>query len=110
MPLITIVSPTSLHWAAAATGEHVSSDGVVTAPGARESTRRPRQEETVRKVVLAALETLRESCYADLTVPRVAVCARWRPRPHYTTFVEESHRRRGLPRPGAPGAVLHRCQ
>ena len=46
----------------------MSSDGVVTAPQPAEVARRPRQEETFRRLVGAALETLRESSYADLTV------------------------------------------
>ncbi len=69
----------------------MSSDGVVTAPERQESTRRPRQEETVRKVVLAALETLRESCYADLTVRGVAARAQVAPATAYTYFSSKNH-------------------
>lgn len=69
----------------------MSSDGVVTAPERRESTRRPRQEETVRKVVLAALETVRESSYADLTVRGVAARAQVAPATAYTYFSSKNH-------------------
>ena len=69
----------------------MSSDGVVTAPARAESTRRPRQEETVRKLVVAALETLRESSYAELTVRGVAARARVAPATAYTYFSSKNH-------------------
>lgn len=72
-------------------GGHVSSDGVVTAPERAEATRRPRQEETVRKLVVAALETLRESSYADLTVRGVAARAQVAPATAYTYFSSKNH-------------------
>ncbi len=69
----------------------MSSDGVVTAPERAEATRRPRQEETVRKLVVAALETLRESSYADLTVRGVAARAQVAPATAYTYFSSKNH-------------------
>lgn len=51
-----------------------------------ESPRRPRQEETFRKLVGAALETLRGSSYADLTVRAVAARANVAPATAYTYF------------------------
>ena len=67
----------------------MSSDAVATA--ARESARRPRQEETVRKLVSAALETLRASSYADLTVRGVAARANVAPATAYTYFSSKNH-------------------
>ena len=69
----------------------MSSDGVVTAPQPAEVTRRPRQEETFRRLVGAALETLRESSYADLTVRAVAARARVAPATAYTYFSSKNH-------------------
>jgi AcrR family transcriptional regulator len=69
----------------------VSSDGVATAAARQEATRRPRQEETVRRLVLAALETLRESSYADLTVRAVAARAQVAPATAYTYFSSKNH-------------------
>jgi AcrR family transcriptional regulator len=69
----------------------VSSDGVVTAPQRAEATRRPRQEETVRKLVRAACETLRETSYADLTVRGVAARAQVAPATAYTYFSSKNH-------------------
>lgn len=72
-------------------GGHVSSDGVAVAPQRTGATRRPRQEETVRKLVSAALETLRESSYADLTVRAVAARAHVAPATAYTYFSSKNH-------------------
>lgn len=69
----------------------MSSEGVVTAPERVEATRRPRQEETVRKLVGAALQTLRESSYADLTVRAVAARAKVAPATAYTYFSSKNH-------------------
>jgi AcrR family transcriptional regulator len=69
----------------------VSSDGVVVAPERAGATRRPRQEETVRKLVRAALDTLRESSYADLTVRAVAARAQVAPATAYTYFSSKNH-------------------
>lgn len=69
----------------------MSSDGVATAPQRAEATRRPRQEETVRRLVGAALETLRESSYAELTVRGVAARARVAPATAYTYFSSKNH-------------------
>jgi AcrR family transcriptional regulator len=69
----------------------VSSDGVAVAPERTGATRRPRQEETVRKLVRAALETLRESSYADLTVRAVAARAHVAPATAYTYFSSKNH-------------------
>ena len=65
-------------------GGHVSSDVAVTA-------RRPKQEETFRKLVGAARETLRESSYADLTVRAVAARAAVAPATAYTYFSSKNH-------------------
>ena len=56
-----------------------------------ESPRRPRQEETRRKLVAAALETLRGSSYADLTVRAVAARANVAPATAYTYFSSKNH-------------------
>jgi AcrR family transcriptional regulator len=69
----------------------VSNDGVTVAPERTGATRRPRQEETVRKLVRAALETLRESSYADLTVRAVAARAQVAPATAYTYFSSKNH-------------------
>ncbi|MEI6254147.1 MAG: TetR/AcrR family transcriptional regulator [Mycobacteriaceae bacterium] len=69
----------------------MSSDGVAVAPERTGATRRPRQEETVRKLVQAALETLRESSYADLTVRAVAARAHVAPATAYTYFSSKNH-------------------
>lgn len=69
----------------------MSSDGVATAPQRAEATRRPRQEETVRRLVGAALQTLRESSYADLTVRGVAARAQVAPATAYTYFSSKNH-------------------
>lgn len=63
----------------------------MTAPERAEATRRPRQEETVRRLVGAALDTLRESSYADLTVRSVAGRARVAPATAYTYFSSKNH-------------------
>lgn len=69
----------------------MSSDGVVMAPERAAATRRPRQEETVRRLVGAALETMRESSYADLTVRGVAARAGVAPATAYTYFSSKNH-------------------
>ena len=56
-----------------------------------ESPRRPRQEETRRKLVSAALETLRGSSYAELTVRAVAARANVAPATAYTYFSSKNH-------------------
>lgn len=56
-----------------------------------EDGRRPRQEETFRKLVVAALDTLRESSYADLTVRAVASRAQVAPATAYTYFSSKNH-------------------
>lgn len=61
------------------------------AEAAATAPRRPRQEETVRKLVDAALETLRESSYADLTVRAVAARAHVAPATAYTYFSSKNH-------------------
>ena len=66
-------------------GGHVSRNAVA------ESPRRPRQEETFRKLVGAALETLRGSSYADLTVRAVAARANVAPATAYTYFSSKNH-------------------
>jgi AcrR family transcriptional regulator len=66
----------------------VSREAVVTAA---HDGRRPRQEETFRKLVLAALDTLRASSYADLTVRAVAARANVAPATAYTYFSSKNH-------------------
>lgn len=53
--------------------------------------RNRRQEETFRKVLTAAMEMLRESCYADLTVRAVAKRANVAPATAYTYFSSKNH-------------------
>jgi AcrR family transcriptional regulator len=73
-------------------GGHVSSKVAATVPGGRpEVIRRPRQEETFRKLVSAALDTLRGSSYADLTVRGVAARAQVAPATAYTYFSSKNH-------------------
>jgi AcrR family transcriptional regulator len=69
----------------------VSSDGVVAAMPRAEATRRPRQEETFRKLLGAGLETLRQSSYAELTVRGVAARAHVAPATAYTYFSSKNH-------------------
>ena len=69
----------------------MSSDGVTTAVERILPVRRARQEETVRKLVQAALETLRETSYADLTVRAVAARAHVAPATAYTYFSSKNH-------------------
>ena len=69
----------------------MSSDGVATAPERAAATRRPRQEETVRRLVSAALETMRDSSYADLTVRGVAARVGVAPATAYTYFSSKNH-------------------
>lgn len=72
-------------------GGHVSSNAVATEARDAESPRRPRQEETFRKLLGAALETLRGSSYADLTVRTVAARANVAPATAYTYFSSKNH-------------------
>lgn len=67
----------------------MSREGAATASVA--APRRPRQEETFRRLVGAALETLRESSYADLTVRAVAARAQVAPATAYTYFSSKNH-------------------
>jgi AcrR family transcriptional regulator len=74
----------------------VSSEPVVALTGqpqapAEESPRNRRQEETFRKVLVAGLEMLRESSYADLTVRAVAARAKVAPATAYTYFSSKNH-------------------
>ena len=69
----------------------MSSDGVVAAMPQAEPTRRPRQEETFRKLLGAGLETLRQSSYAELTVRGVAARAHVAPATAYTYFSSKNH-------------------
>lgn len=62
----------------------MSSEAVTTA-------RRPRQEETFRKLVHAALGMLRGSSYTDLTVRAVAARAHVAPATAYTYFSSKNH-------------------
>ena len=56
-----------------------------------DSTRKPRQEETFRKVLAAGVEMLRETSYADLTVRAVAKRASVAPATAYTYFSSKNH-------------------
>lgn len=67
------------------------SSNAVAASSAVGTPRRPRQEETIRKLVGAALETLRESSYAGLTVRGVAARANVAPATAYTYFSSKNH-------------------
>ncbi len=70
----------------------MSSNAAAAAAGAPVGApRRPRQEETIRKLVGAALETLRGSSYADLTVRGVAARANVAPATAYTYFSSKNH-------------------
>ena len=68
-------------------GGQVSRDAAATATQAR----RPRQEETFRRLVGAALEALRTSSYAGLTVRGVAARAQVAPATAYTYFSSKNH-------------------
>jgi AcrR family transcriptional regulator len=70
----------------------VSSDAVVaTTDPTGETPRNRRQEETFRKVLIAGMEMLRESSYADLTVRAVAARAKVAPATAYTYFSSKNH-------------------
>lgn len=70
----------------------MSSNVVASAAGLpADAPRRPRQEETIRKLVSAALDTLRGSSYADLTVRGVAARANVAPATAYTYFSSKNH-------------------
>lgn len=56
-----------------------------------EPPRNRRQEETFNKVLTAAIEMLRESSYADLTVRAVAARAKVAPATAYTYFSSKNH-------------------
>jgi AcrR family transcriptional regulator len=62
---------------------------VVTTPNAQ--ARRPRQEETFRRLIDAARETLGASSYAGLTVRAVAARAEVAPATAYTYFSSKNH-------------------
>jgi AcrR family transcriptional regulator len=62
-----------------------------TVPEPGEPRRNRRQEETFRKVLVAAREMLRESSYADLTVRAVAGRAKVAPATAYTYFSSKNH-------------------
>lgn len=65
---------------------HMSSEAVTSATDLGERRRNRRQEETVRKVLDAAVEMLRESSYSDLTMRAVAARAGVAPATAYTYF------------------------
>lgn len=67
------------------------SSNAVAAASAHGSSRRPRQEETARRLVGAARETLRTSSYAGLTVRGVAARANVAPATAYTYFSSKNH-------------------
>lgn len=64
----------------------MSSEAVTSATDLGERRRNRRQEETVRKVLDAAVEMLRESSYSDLTMRAVAARAGVAPATAYTYF------------------------
>ena len=73
-------------------GGQVSSDALATATrDGAESIRRPRQEETFRKLVKAAVGMLRASSYGELTVRAVAAQAKVAPATAYTYFSSKNH-------------------
>ena len=72
-------------------GGQVSSDALATAVRDGAESRRPRQEETFRKLLDAALETLRTSSYEGLTMRAVAARARVAPATAYTYFSSKNH-------------------
>jgi len=69
----------------------VSNEAVTTAPTGGSEARRPRQEETFRRLIGAALETLRASSHANLTVRAVAARAQVAPATAYTYFSSKNH-------------------
>ncbi|OAN42265.1 TetR/AcrR family transcriptional regulator [Mycolicibacterium iranicum] len=70
----------------------MSSDAVAAlTPESEHPSRNRRQEETFRKVLVAGLEMLRESSYADLTVRAVAARAKVAPATAYTYFSSKNH-------------------
>lgn len=69
----------------------MSSNAVAAASHTAATTRRPRQEETFRKLLGAALETLRGTSYAGLTVRAAAARARVAPATAYTYFSSKNH-------------------
>ncbi|MCZ0728498.1 TetR/AcrR family transcriptional regulator [Mycolicibacterium iranicum] len=70
----------------------MSSDAVAAlTPESGHPPRNRRQEETFRKVLVAGLEMLRESSYADLTVRAVAARAKVAPATAYTYFSSKNH-------------------
>jgi len=74
----------------------VSSEASVAIPSdsggpAGDAPRNRRQEETFRKVLTAAMEMLRETSYADLTVRAVAKRANIAPATAYTYFSSKNH-------------------
>jgi AcrR family transcriptional regulator len=72
-------------------GRQVSSNALATTVRDGTESRRPRQEETFRKLLDAALETLRTSSYEGLTVRAVAARARVAPATAYTYFSSKNH-------------------
>lgn len=76
----------------------MSSDVLVTTPAQRQTephaeavSRNRRQQATFRKVLAAAMATLREKSYADLTVRLVAARAEVAPATAYTYFSSKNH-------------------
>lgn len=91
---------------------HVSSEAVTSTTDLGERRRNRRQEETVGKVLDAAVEMLRESSYSDLTMRAVAARAGVAPATAYTYFSSKEHlvaevfwRRLASSKPPAPGDV-----
>jgi AcrR family transcriptional regulator len=66
-----------------------ATDGIGADPG--EASRNRRQEETLRRVLAAGMEMLREASYADLTVRAVAARAKVAPATAYTYFSSKNH-------------------
>lgn len=69
----------------------MSSEAVLTATRSGPQARRPRQEETFRRLLGAALDTLRESSHAGLTVRAAAARAQVAPATAYTYFSSKNH-------------------
>ncbi|WP_425488924.1 TetR/AcrR family transcriptional regulator [Mycobacterium vicinigordonae] len=76
---------------ALATTSETAATSAQTQPPADRMPRNRRQEETFRKVLAAAMETMRENSFADLTVRMVAARAKVAPATAYTYFSSKNH-------------------
>src|ERR1700737_5191763 len=94
----------------------MSSEGVTAVTDLGERRRNRRQEKTIRKVLDAAVELLRETSYSDLTMRMVAARAGVAPATAYTYFrsknalIAEVYLRRGFEVPLSPDVNQTRMQ